>query len=70
MFRYRSALRETAKAYGFGDAEVTATERRLFQLGDKSLAADSLWQEIFTIAKRIEGLPRGLGMHCGAGYNA
>ena len=65
FFRYRSALRETAKAYGFGDAEITQIERRLFQMGDKSVTIDPLWQEIFTIAKKIEGLPRGLGMHCG-----
>ena len=65
MFRYRSALRETAKAYGFGDVEITETERRLFHLGDKSCTVDPVWQEIFTIATKIEGLPRGLGMHCG-----
>ncbi|MDR0472382.1 MAG: DNA polymerase III subunit alpha, partial [Treponema sp.] len=65
MFRYRSAMRETAKAYGFGDAEITQTERRLFQMGDKTISGDPLWREIFTIAKKIEGLPRGLGMHCG-----
>jgi DNA polymerase-3 subunit alpha/error-prone DNA polymerase len=65
MFRYRSAMRETAKAYGFPDAEITQTERRLFHEGDKSISTDPLWREIFTIAKKIEGLPRGLGMHCG-----
>jgi len=65
MFRYRSAFRETAKAYGFGDAEITQIERRLFQMNDKTLSAEPLWKEIFTIAGRIEGLPRGLGMHCG-----
>jgi DNA polymerase-3 subunit alpha/error-prone DNA polymerase len=65
MFRYRSALRETAKAYGFGDTEITQIERRLFQTGGKSVSVEPLWQEIFSIAKRIEGLPRGLGMHCG-----
>ncbi|MCL2264401.1 MAG: DNA polymerase III subunit alpha [Treponema sp.] len=70
MFRYRSALRETAKAYGFGDAEITAVERRLFtgglvQMGDKSVSIEPVWQEIFTITKKLEGLPRGLGMHCG-----
>jgi len=65
FFRFRSALRETAKAYGFGDAEITGIEHRLFQMADKSAAVDPLWQEIFTIAKKIEGLPRGLGMHCG-----
>ena len=65
MFRYRSAMRETAKAYGFGDMEITQIERRLFQMGDKSISIEPAWREIFTIAKKIEGLPRGLGMHCG-----
>jgi error-prone DNA polymerase len=65
MFRYRSAMRETAKAYGFGDTEITQIERRLFQMGDKSVSIEPAWREIFTIAKKIEGLPRGLGMHCG-----
>jgi len=65
FFRFRSAMRETAKAYGFGDAEITGIERRLFQSGDKSAVVDPLWQEIFSIAKKIEGNPRGLGMHCG-----
>jgi len=65
FFRYRSALRETAKAYGFGDAEITQIERRLFQMGDKSVSVEPTWQEIFTVAKKIEGLPRGIGMHCG-----
>ncbi|MDR2730593.1 MAG: DNA polymerase III subunit alpha [Treponema sp.] len=65
IFRYRSALRETAKAYGFGDAEITQMERRI-QLGKKSeIKDDPLWKEIFNIAAKIEGLPRGLGMHCG-----
>ena len=53
FFRRRSALRETAKAYGLGDSETPSHSK------------DKLWQEIFNIAKKIEGLPRGLGMHCG-----
>ena len=65
MFRYRSALRETAKTYGFGDAEITRIERRLFQMGDKSIAIEPLWNEIFNVAKKIEGLPCGIGTHCG-----
>jgi DNA polymerase-3 subunit alpha/error-prone DNA polymerase len=71
FFRFRGALRETAKAYGFTDAVISGMERRLFDLGEKPgeadpyYPADSLWQEIFTVAKKLEGLPCGLGMHCG-----
>jgi len=66
MFRYRSALRETAKAYGFGDAEITGIERKLQIANNKSeLINDPLWQKIFYISSKIKGLPRGLGMHCG-----
>jgi DNA polymerase-3 subunit alpha/error-prone DNA polymerase len=65
MFRPRSAFREAAKAYGFGDAEISHIEKQLFHFNDKSSVSDSLWGEILDIAKRIEGLPRGLSMHCG-----
>ena len=66
MFRFRSALRETAKAYGFSDGAITQLERKI-ETGtkDDETGEDILWQEIFGIAKKIEGLPRGLGMHCG-----
>jgi DNA polymerase-3 subunit alpha/error-prone DNA polymerase len=65
FFRPRSALRETAKAYGFGDGEISRLERSLFDLGKQVDGVDSQWQEIFEIAQKIEGLPRGLSMHCG-----
>jgi DNA polymerase-3 subunit alpha/error-prone DNA polymerase len=39
FFRPRSALRETAKAYGFGDEEVSRLERKLFDLGEKRTTA-------------------------------
>jgi DNA polymerase-3 subunit alpha/error-prone DNA polymerase len=65
FFRPRSALRETAKAYGFSDGAITQLEKKLFNFGEKEEKADPLWQEIYAIAKKIEGLPRGLGMHCG-----
>jgi DNA polymerase-3 subunit alpha/error-prone DNA polymerase len=65
FFRFQSALRETAKAYGFGDAEISGIEKQLFHFGDKSVVSDPLWQEILSIAEKLEGLPRGLGMHCG-----
>ncbi|MCL2833900.1 MAG: DNA polymerase III subunit alpha, partial [Treponema sp.] len=75
FFRPRSALRETAKAYGFSDAQISALERKVFDLGEKPDTAGGvnnaghdtpdLWEEIYRIAARVEGLPRGLGMHCG-----
>jgi DNA polymerase-3 subunit alpha/error-prone DNA polymerase len=64
FFRPRSALREVAKASGFGDGEVSRLERRIFDLEEKPDAGNR-WREIFSIAKKIEGLPRGLSMHCG-----
>jgi len=65
FFRPRSALRETAKAYGFSDAAISRLERKVFDLREATGVQDALWQEIYEIAARIEGLPRGLGMHCG-----
>ena len=71
FFRPRSALRETAKAHGIPDALISKLERKMFDLredlrgSDQGNPEDSLWREIFSIAGRIEGLPRGLGMHCG-----
>jgi len=65
FFRSRSALRETAKAYGFSDAAISQLERKIFDYREKEETIDALWQEVYIIAARIEGLPRGLSMHCG-----
>jgi len=65
FFRPRSALRETAKAYGFADAEISQLERKLFDYRENDENISPLWKEIYQIAARIEGLPRGLSMHCG-----
>ena len=65
FFRPRSALRETAKAYGLSEGEISRIERSLFELGDAQAVVDPLWAEILAVARRIEGLPRGLSMHCG-----
>jgi DNA polymerase-3 subunit alpha/error-prone DNA polymerase len=65
FFRPRSALRETAKAYGLSDGEISRMERNLFELREGDADADPLWDRIRSIAMRIEGLPRGLSMHCG-----
>ena len=65
MFRFRSALRETAKAFGLGDYEISGMEKRMFRTGDKLSNAPPVWNDILKIARRLDGLPRGLGMHCG-----
>jgi DNA polymerase-3 subunit alpha/error-prone DNA polymerase len=64
-FRARCALRETAKAYGLPDAAISSAERAFFQRNDSQAPLDPLWAEVIRMAKRIEGLPRGLSMHCG-----
>ncbi len=63
-FRARSAIRETAKAYGVPDSDITLMERQLFDSGLSGIT-DPLWQTICSVAARIEGLPRGISMHCG-----
>ncbi len=65
MFRPRSAFRETAKAYGFADGEISRRERRLAAPGAARDEADPPWDEILAVARRMIGLPRGLSMHCG-----
>jgi len=63
-FRFRSALRETARAYGISDADTTRMERRLFESGLEGID-DPLWHTVCALASRMEGMPRGLSMHCG-----
>lgn len=63
-FRFRSALRETAKAYGIADSAITTMEQQLHEAG-LSGTPDPLWHTIGAIAARLEGLPRGISMHCG-----
>ena len=65
-FQTRSALRETARAYGMPDGEISAFEKRLRidEAGAKD-GADGTWAEIARLASRIVGLPRHLGVHSG-----
>ena len=66
FFKQRSALRETAKAFGFSDGEISGMEKKL-ETGEveSGIKDEKLWKDILNMAKRIEGLPRGLSMHCG-----
>ena len=65
-FQTRSALRETARAYGMPDGEISAFEKRL-QIDEAGAedGADGTWAEIARLASRIVGLPRHLGVHSG-----
>lgn len=64
-FRSRSALRETAAAYGLPSGEISRMERTWFSLAEETGPADEVWSEVLALASRIEGLPRGLSTHCG-----
>ena len=65
LFRPRSAFREAAKAYGYSEGEASAAARRVFDFSEGASSLDPPWPEIARLAGRIEGLPRGLSMHCG-----
>jgi DNA polymerase-3 subunit alpha/error-prone DNA polymerase len=65
-FQSRSALRETAHAYGMPDGEIGAFERSMTIDMEKAMSeADDTWKEIASLAHRIVGFPRHLGVHSG-----
>ncbi|HEY9053978.1 MAG TPA: DNA polymerase III subunit alpha, partial [Rectinemataceae bacterium] len=65
-FREKSALRETARAFGMPDGEISEFERSLRVDREEALArADDAWRRILALAERIVGFPRHLGAHSG-----
>jgi len=66
-FRERSALRETARAYGIPEEEISEFEKRLLResMMNEGGAIDATWREIIMTARRIIGLPRHLSVHVG-----
>jgi len=65
-FRSRSALRETARAFGMPDAEISSFEKSLRVDEAGTLAtADPEWKKIIRLSSSIIGLPRHLGTHSG-----
>lgn len=66
-FRERSALRETARAYGIPEEEISDFEKRLLResIANARGAIDATWREIMMTARRIIGLPRHLSVHVG-----
>ncbi|GAB1456857.1 hypothetical protein MASR2M48_21650 [Spirochaetota bacterium] len=63
-FQTRSALRETARAYGMPDGEISAYERRA-DMDQRVGLDDADWQAIARLAPRLVGIPRHLGVHSG-----
>lgn len=65
-FQKRAAIRETARAYGIPDHEISAIEHSFrVESSEKLTQKDALWAEIFHIADRLVGLPRNIGVHSG-----
>jgi len=65
-FRSRSALRETARAFGMPDTEISSFEKSLRVDEAGTLAtADQEWKKIARLSSSIAGLPRHLGTHSG-----
>jgi DNA polymerase-3 subunit alpha/error-prone DNA polymerase len=65
-FQPRSALRETARAQGMPEGEISAFERRLAVDSARTLAeADPTWKDIALLSESIVGFPRHLGAHSG-----
>ncbi len=62
-FQWRSALRETARAHGIPEGEITRFQERLVR--GNGGGVDDTWRGIMETAGRITGLPRHLGVHVG-----
>ncbi len=66
----RSAVRELAKVYGLDDREIDKVSHALVKhkrSRDKHEAPrlDEPWPEILSLARRLEGVPRHISVHCG-----
>jgi error-prone DNA polymerase len=77
--RARAAIREVAKVYGLGEGEIGRVTRKLagiwvFENGEeivrnhprfRNLELADPWPQILKWARRLEGFPRNLSVHCG-----
>ncbi len=64
-FQGRAALRETARAFGMPDSEISGFEKGFFRNTGPAAGVDKAWQDILRLASRISGFPRHLGVHVG-----
>jgi DNA-directed DNA polymerase III PolC len=65
-FQPRSAFRETAKVFGLSDPTITRVLKNLSRGQRNNLPVElDMLEEILRIAKRIEGFPHHISVHCG-----
>ncbi len=65
-FQPRSALRETARALGLPDGEISAFEQALTADPLRTCEdTDATWKGILLLSESLIGLPRHLGVHSG-----
>ncbi len=62
---FRAAIREVAKVYGMPSDEISRVHRQLERQTVKARSLPSPWPTILTLASRVEGHFRHLGLHCG-----
>ncbi len=65
-FKKAGALRDTARAWGIPDAEISALERSFDRSREGTLPEiDDTWREIISVARRIRGFPKHISVHVG-----
>ncbi len=64
-YRPRSALREMAKALGFSQEAADGLAKRVDARQFRDMEAGDIPEEVFALAREVEGHPRHLGVHSG-----
>jgi len=76
-FQDRGAIHEVAKVFGLPEAEITEVTKKMgggygwlgLEVTDHPALTDhgfpAPWPKIFSLAKRLEDIPRHLSVHCG-----
>ena len=78
-FKARAAVREVAKVYGLPEAEINLVTKKLSGYYHQKRVRDlidnhpayrydefnELWNEILSLAEKLQGIPRNLSVHCG-----
>ena len=67
MIHYRvpSALRDTARAFGIPDTEISAVQEGLLRGRISANVMDEVWKDVLQAALRIKGFPKHLSVHVG-----